>query len=218
MFGFGRHILSGPAFKDFSDNEIYAKIIQRKPRQQAGIIWSSSKRLKPKSFDDILFLSKSELRYFGIGQGNARVTLLQVANAMAALARNGVFKFPTLYLNDLDIFNQPEYSLGIPEDVMDVIRDGMRAVVEEQGGTARKAFELNDFAERGIICYGKTGSTQAPAAAWFAGFAQDDLGRAIALAVLVEKGQSGGHDAAPLARDIIQYCIDAGYVGSNHTN
>jgi len=96
MFGFGRHILSGPAFKDFSDNEIYAKIIQRKPRQQAGIIWSSSKRLKPKSFDDILFLSKSELRYFGIGQGNARVTLLQVANAMAALARNGVLRFPTL--------------------------------------------------------------------------------------------------------------------------
>ena len=215
MFGFGRDILSGPAFKDFSNNESYSKLIQRKPRQQAGTIWSGLTRLKPKSFEDVLVLNKSELRYFGIGQGNARVTLLQVANAMAALARDGVFKFPVLYLNDFDIFNQPEYPLGISEEVMDVIRDGMRAVIEEDGGTAHTAFRNNDFAYKDIICYGKTGSTQLPATAWFAGFAQDNLGRAIAIAVLVEKGQSGGHDAAPLAREIIQYCVDAGYVGSN---
>jgi len=29
----------------------------------------------------------------------------------------------------------------------------------------------------------------------------------------VEGGQHGSSDAAPLARDIIQFCIDAGYIG-----
>jgi len=31
----------------------------------------------------------------------------------------------------------------------------------------------------------------------------------------VEGGQSGSSDAAPLARDIIQFCIDAGHVGKS---
>ncbi|HEC04197.1 MAG TPA: hypothetical protein ENI81_11745, partial [Phycisphaerales bacterium] len=64
-----------------------------------------------------------------------------------------------------------------------------------------------------VKVYGKTGSTEAPSHAWFAGFAADSGGEKIAIAVIVEGGQSGAGDAAPLARDIIQLCIHAGYIG-----
>ena len=63
--------------------------------------------------------------------------------------------------------------------------------------------------------YGKTGSTERPEHAWFGGFAQDSTARKIAIAVVVEGGQHGSSDAAPLARDIIQFCIEAGYVGKS---
>jgi cell division protein FtsI/penicillin-binding protein 2 len=68
---------------------------------------------------------------------------------------------------------------------------------------------------RGVKVYGKTGSTQDPEHAWFAGFVADSTNRKIAIAVIVEGGQRGSTDAAPLARDIIQFCIDAGYIGKS---
>ena len=54
---------------------------------------------------------------------------------------------------------------------------------------------------------------QRPDHAWFAGFAKDGAGRTIALALVVEGGQSGATDAAPLGRDIIGLCKEAGYLG-----
>jgi cell division protein FtsI/penicillin-binding protein 2 len=98
---------------------------------------------------------------------------------------------------------------------MDVIYDGMSAVVSESQGTANKQFGpyLSILAEQDVKVYGKTGSTENPEHAWFAGFAVDSRADKIAIAVIVEGGQRGSSDAAPLARDIIQFCIDAGYIG-----
>ncbi|MBN2271796.1 MAG: hypothetical protein JXN61_14350, partial [Sedimentisphaerales bacterium] len=92
--------------------------------------------------------------------------------------------------------------------------DGMSAVVNEENGTANKQFKdfLADFARQDVKIWGKTGSTE-PANAWFAGFAADGQGRSIAMAVLVEGGESGAREAAPLGRNIIQFTIDAGYIG-----
>ena len=59
----------------------------------------------------------------------------------------------------------------------------------------------------------ETGSTESPYNAWFAGFAADPRGRAISIAVVVEGGQHGSTDAAPLAKEIIRFCADAGYIG-----
>ncbi|GAG09514.1 unnamed protein product, partial [marine sediment metagenome] len=87
-------------------------------------------------------------------------------------------------------------------------------VVNEPGGTAYKEFAHSGFAEQGIEVYGKTGSTEDPDHAWFAGFATDGTGRSIAIALVVEGGQHGSSDAAPLARDIIQFCIEAQYIGN----
>ncbi len=61
--------------------------------------------------------------------------------------------------------------------------------------------------------YGKTGSTEGPENAWFGGFAIDSKGRKIAFAVVVEGGQHGSSDAAPIANEILQSCIQGGYIG-----
>lgn len=194
-------------------------------RQAAGQISSlvprpSSLAARGQSHEplDLPPLAETERRLFGIGQGNLRVTPLQVANAMAAIARGGVFKQPRLFreMSDLECpaANLEPEPLGISPQTLEVVRDGMYAVVSESGGTAYKEFAHSGLPEQGVQTYGKTGSTEAPEVAWFAGFAKDNKDRSIAIAVVVEGGQHGSSDAAPLARDIIQFCIDAGYIGN----
>ncbi len=213
-FGYGRKILSAPA-------DICGTEIDRNLRQAFGIISSSV----PKSTEQLPLLERVERRYFGIGQGNLRATPLQVANAMAAIARGGLYKTPRLFMDDEDRESSREHrasniehltsgiDLNISPQTLDIVRDGMSAVVTEFGGTAYNEFAHAGFAEQGIEVYGKTGSTEKPDNAWFAGFAEDSTGRTISIAVVVEGGQHGSSDAAPLARDVIQFCIEAEYIG-----
>ncbi|MHC4623535.1 MAG: peptidoglycan D,D-transpeptidase FtsI family protein [Planctomycetota bacterium] len=193
----------------------------RNLRQVPGII---STRIPPRNtpFDfDKFQIAPSERRFFGIGQGNLRVTPLQVANAMAAIARRGQFKLPRLFIEDpnhsetssLTDSVGAEVALSISPRTLDIIYDGMSAVVNEQGGTAATAFAASGLAEQGVKVYGKTGSTEEPETAWFAGFATDTQGRSISIAVVVEGGQHGSTDAAPLAKEIIRFCADEGYIG-----
>ncbi|MFB0553985.1 MAG: penicillin-binding transpeptidase domain-containing protein [Phycisphaerae bacterium] len=211
-FGYGRNILFPPL--SFEESELF-----RNFRQLQGVISNTIPRETITSFEQVPPLSKSERRQFGIGQGNLRVTPLQVANAMAAIARGGTYKPPRLFMDNTYEFDFNKIDLGISLQTLAVIYDGMSDVVNETGGTAYSTFEpiLRSLAEQDIKVYGKTGSTQDPEHAWFGGFATDGANRSIAIAVVVEGGQSGSGDAAPLARDIIQFCIDAGYVGKAET-
>jgi penicillin-binding protein 2 len=179
-------------------------------RQAAGQIAAIPAQSSSSTFEQLPLLRRSERRYFGIGQGNLRATPLQAANAMATIARGGIFKQPRLFK---EIRNTEGITLGISPQTLNVVRDGMSAVVNEPGGTAYNEFAPAGFAEQGVKVYGKTGSTEEPANAWFCGFAEDSTGKSIAIAVVVEGGQHGASDAAPLARDIIQFCIEAGYIG-----
>ena len=190
-------------------------------RQTQGVISSTSPKGEIMRFEDVPTLEESERRFFGIGQGNFRVTPLQVANAMAAIARKGIYKPPQMLKEIVNrksqIANLDEIDLGISSETLAVIYDGMDAVVNDPGGTAYREFAYSGLAEQDVIVYGKTGSTEAPDNAWFAGFAKDNAGRKLAIAVVVEGGQHGSADAAPLARDIIQFCINAGYIGKTAT-
>jgi len=228
-FGYGRNILFPP--DSTAETEI-----SRNLRQSPGVISNNIPRGQISSFEQVPPLSGSERRWFGIGQGNLRVTPLQVANAMAAIARGGLYKPPRLFLPSV-IASESKQSqintetaqntgdesqatshgndLNISLQTLAVIYDGMSAVVNESGGTAYSTFEpvLRSLAKQDIKVYGKTGSTQDPDHAWFGGFATDGTNRSIAIAIVVEGGQHGSSDAAPLARDIIQFCIDSGYIG-----
>ncbi|MHC4412547.1 MAG: penicillin-binding transpeptidase domain-containing protein [Planctomycetota bacterium] len=210
-FGFGRKILPSPA--------IDGNRSDRNLRQLHGTISSSitNPQQTISDFNQVPKLKTTEKRWFGIGQGNLRVTPLQVANAMAALARDGLYKPPRLYIDYAGQESSGEIDLKISQITLQVVRDAMYAVVNEPGGTAYNEFARNALAGQEIDVYGKTGSTEGSVNAWFAGFAKDSRGRAIAVALIVEGGQHGSSDAAPLAYDIIQFCIDAGYIGKDVT-
>jgi len=182
----------------------------RELRQELGQISSIPPKGTISHFEQVLPLNKIEKKLFGMGQGNLRATPLQVANAMAAIARRGILKQPRLFK---EIRNSEGVALGISPQTLDVIYDGMSAVVNEPGGTAYNEFAYSGLGEQDVKVYGKTGSTEQPDVAWFAGFAKDSTDRSISIAVVVEGGQHGSRNAAPLARDIIQFCIEAGYIG-----
>ena len=215
-FGFGHKILPQPYYPDLlkelkRDNKTGKVKIPETP----GII-SSVMPAKPiQSITDIPPLNGYEKRMFGIGQSSLRVTVLQMANAMASLARGGIYKSPNLFLNDKNSNNYQQSYLGVSQKTLDTVLDGMHSVVYEKGGTANKAFEedIHKFDAREIRIYGKTGSTEKPYNAWFAGFAKDISGRALALAVFVKGGESGSKIAAPKGKNILEICSEMGYIG-----
>ncbi|MHC4594982.1 MAG: penicillin-binding transpeptidase domain-containing protein, partial [Planctomycetota bacterium] len=83
-FGYGHGIPLAPNFRAPS-------IEFRDFRQAIGIISSSIPREEISNLEQLPPLKKGERRFFGIGQGNLRVTPLQVANAIAAIARGGFY-------------------------------------------------------------------------------------------------------------------------------
>ena len=208
-FGYAQKIpLTLPHLASSIENRT-SGIEYRNLRQVAGTISSTVAKTPISRLDQIPPLYKGERKYFGIGQGNLRATPLQVANAMAAIARGGVYKSPRLFLDS----RESSTNLNISPQTIAVVHDGMSAVVNELSGTANTQFLQSTLIQQGVKVYGKTGSTQAPENAWFAGFATDNAGRSIAIAVLVEGGQRGSQDAAPLGFNIIQFCIDEENLG-----
>jgi penicillin-binding protein 2 len=214
-FGYGQTVLSSPeTIQDRldSDSSFADTQTSRNLRQAAGAISSKNPSKEDSALMRIPLLQEGEKRYFGIGQGNLRVTPLQVANSMAIIARHGVVLQPRLFK---EAEKSGGLSLGISEQTLKTVYEGMSAVVNETSGTAHDAFSgmLKTFKQEDVEIFGKTGSTEGPEHAWFAGFAQDGSNRKIAIAVLIENGKHGSQNAAPLACSFIQFCIEEGYLG-----
>ncbi len=208
-FGYGRKIpLAGPTLPERGD-------APRSLRQTPGQIGSSrvSSSADIVSFDQIPPLDPWQKKLFGIGHGNFRVTPLQVANTFATMARGGRHMNPRLFLRPPQLAAE-SVDLRIPLTTLASVYDGLNAVVNESGGSAYKPFQGSVLYARGVKVYGKTGSTEAPENAWFAGYGEDGRGSRIAIAVVVEGGMRGSSDAAPLAREILQLCVAAGYLGN----
>jgi len=146
-----------------------------------------------------------------IGQGVLLASPLQVAQGMAGIANGGAL--PKLHLikqvqderGRVIEVTRPErqHSLGIAPDAIDIVRHGMRDVVNSDYGTGKAA--ALSFTE---LC-GKTGTAQwGPPSkeqrlAWFAGFLPFDNPR-YAFAVLYEgrpgEKVSGGRMSAPIVK------------------
>jgi penicillin-binding protein 2 len=169
-----------------------------------------------------------------IGQGNTRVTLMQLAMVYAAIANGGTLYVPQLVQSveapDGSVIEEfpPRVRRRVAVDpkYLAYVIDGMFGVVNDPNGTAYEA-----KIEGGIPVAGKTGTAQVsrgklpggvPPAnawyyrrshAWFAGFAPADDPE-LAIVVLVEHGGQGGKYAAPIATRILQEALGAKYAAS----
>lgn len=130
-----------------------------------------------------------------IGQHELTVTPAQVLKMICGVANGGNAVTPHVGPGEF-----PVAPLDLRPETLASIREGLKAVVHGERGTAHQTeLHLVDAA-------GKTGSAtfnarDRKAHAWFAGYAPADSPR-YAIVVLVEDGGSGGHTAAPLAAKI----------------
>lgn len=160
----------------------------------------------------------------GIGQGYNAYTPIQLAQAMATLANDGVMYRPHLVKHITDtrtgmktyVEPQPLRTLPLKQAHIDVIKNAMVGVNKE--GTGARAFK-----DAGYVAGGKTGTAQVFSLrgqkydregvrkelrdhSLFIAFAPAEAPK-IALAVLVENGGFGAQAAAPIARQVIDYYL-----------
>jgi penicillin-binding protein 2 len=147
-----------------------------------------------------------------IGQAAITATPLQVANAIATVARGGEFLSPMLLLDAGP--KQVRRVMPLREDHAAAVREGMWRVVNAEGGTAYRHFR--DRPAKASLC-GKSGTAQTNRdedMAWFVGFAPYDDPQ-IAFAVVLEYVfGGGGRMAGPIARDVVDACVDLGHIRS----
>ena len=217
--GYGRRVLPPVVFHDANTGEPISSW-GTLPQTYGSIIFGIQSRPydNPDQIPPIPSTKQYEKRYWGIGQGNLRVTTLQVASALSAIVRGGVYKPARLIYLDDDPFNQKNQKyLNVASRTISVIREGMHAAVYEPGGTGYDTFRKSPLIKE-LKVYGKTGSTEQPEMAWFECFAEDSADRSIVIVVSVPGGLSGSGYAAPIGRQILQYCYDAGYIGTRNSH
>jgi penicillin-binding protein 2 len=161
----------------------------------------------------------------GIGQGYNAFTMLQLAQATATLANNGIKHKPRLVLGTQDSVTralspapiEPPVDLGFRPENVDVVRRAMIGVTQE--GTSARV-----FANAGYLSAGKTGTAQAVTVgqkekydarkleehqrdhALYIAFAPAENPQ-IALALVVENAGFGAAHAAPIARRVFDYVL-----------
>ena len=161
----------------------------------------------------------------GIGQGYNSFTMLQLAQATAALANNGLKHKPRLVMATRNTVTgethplppDPPVSLGYKPEHVAIVRRALVGVT--QGGTSTKVFAGAQY-----LSGGKTGTAQAVTIgqkekynksrmeehqrdhAVYMAFAPADNPK-IALAVIVENAGWGAGVAAPIARRVFDYVL-----------
>ena len=161
----------------------------------------------------------------GIGQGYNAYTPLQLAQAIATLANDGVMFRPHIvnYIEDIVTHNrtmvepQPLRTIALKPEHLKVVKDALIGVNTE--GTGARA-----FAGAPYVSAGKTGTAQVIAIkqgekyvasrvaerhrdhALFIAYAPADK-PTIAVAVLVENAGFGAAAAAPIARKVLDYYL-----------
>lgn len=161
----------------------------------------------------------------GIGQGYNTFTMLQLAQATAILANNGIKHKPQLVMATQDAMTRvlapippsPAEDLGYKPENVAVVRRALVGVTQE--GTSAGV-----FAGAGYLSGGKTGTAQAVTIgqkdkynaakmeerqrdhALYMAFAPADDPK-IALAIVVENAGFGSAHAAPIARRVFDYAL-----------
>jgi len=141
--------------------------------------------------------------HLAIGQGDVGVTVLQINLMTGAIGNGGKLCSPVIS-NQLSVISCQE--LGISQKTLELVRQGMKAACSPKG----TAFPLFDF-EPVVAC--KTGTAQHGGKlslphAWITILAPGDPpagGPEVALTVLLEAAGEGSYEAAPVAKEILEY-------------
>lgn len=160
-----------------------------------------------------------------IGQGDTRVTLMQLALTYAAIANGGTLYVPQL----VESVNAPDGTplerfapqikqrLPLSPQHLKMVHEALYNVVNREGGTAFDPL----YANGPVAVAGKTGTAQVEqhtreksdekkswyiyrAHAWFAGWAPANNPE-LAVVVMVEHGGGGGKNAAPIAVEAMHH-------------
>ncbi len=140
------------------------------------------------------------------------MTPLQIAKAMSAVVNGGRVYTPRIIATDKSVL---ERDLNIPRRQIEIIKEGLKGVVEDAHGTAHSIWDRN------ISMGGKTGTAQVARGivskkpdesdipyrlrdhAWFFGFAPVEKPEIVVVALL-EHGGHGGAVCGPIVRDVIK--------------
>jgi penicillin-binding protein 2 len=162
-----------------------------------------------------------------IGQGYLLATPLQVAQYTAVAANGGRLMRPHLVKEIVDFEgrlvsrNEPEVinTLDFNPDYVEKVRKGMEGVVNDPGGTGRRAQVA------GVRVAGKTGTSQVVSLkrfqgytasgrpykyrdhAWYTSYAPADKPEVV-VTVLLEHSGGGGANAAPIAGKVLAAWFD----------
>ena len=188
------------------------------PSEKAGLIPTTSWKLSARGEEWIA----GETLSIAIGQGYVLTTPVQLAMLISSVANSGVRYQPNTVWAVKDRLNGEKYRfppaeigrVEIKEETFQILKNALRGVVNEQGGTGGIA--RSAIAEIG----GKTGTAQVVALkpniskellkekrfkdhALFVAFAPVSEPK-IAVAVIVEHGGKGSAAAAPIAKKVIE--------------
>jgi len=149
---------------------------------------------------------KGDTVNMSVGQGLLLVTPIQEASIMSAVANSGILYKPYIVRRMVDPDGKTVYEhapeingkIDLPDSAWRLVRKGLEAAVKN--GTAKMCYFKN------LKVAGKTGTAQNPNGedhAWFVSYAPAENPE-IAVAIIVENGGSGGHEAVPVAREIYE--------------
>jgi penicillin-binding protein 2 len=147
-----------------------------------------------------------------IGQGEILCSPIQMNAYFAALANDGIWIQPHFLkqtvgrgrLTREQVQKLQKKALPLSKQNLRIIQEGLWAVCNAPGGTARRA------QVEGATTYGKTGSAENSMGktthAWFCGYIVTDKPE-IAVTVFMENAGGGGAMAAPVAKKIFDYYV-----------
>jgi penicillin-binding protein 2 len=180
------------------------------PAEQKGIVPSTE--WKQKRFGEPWY--EGETVSVSIGQGAVWLTPIQLAQLSSFVAGGGKNFKPQIVNRIVSTTGQlvkaftpiVNAEIKLKPDTLRIVKDGMRGVVNEPGGTASGSRVAN------VAMSGKTGTAQAGSMdkgtylgdhAWFIAYAPSE-DPSIAMAVLVEFGGHGSSQSAPIAKAITE--------------
>lgn len=166
-----------------------------------------------------------------IGQGATLTSPLQIARAVSALVNGGNVYRPILVkriesqdgsFRDENFAPQISNTLDIDPKIIQIVKDAMVGVVNDEKGTGKRASLLKEL---NIHVGGKTGTSQVVGLdkhrkggeldhhAWFVGYAPAERPE-IVVSALVEHGGGGGAVAAPVVKKVMEAFF--GYIPQDH--